>query len=445
MVHWLHILVLAVPAAFAQLAQPTPARVFVGHSSAVLSVAYNPLNPNEFISGSQDGRVIMWDKATGNQLQSYAVHFPVKTVAYSPTDANRFLSAGDDERVTEWNRTGKVMRHALPQSVSALAWFPSGTEFLAGCDNGWIYRYPVGGANTSSYNRAAMWQVNDVAIDPFNPSSFASAGVEKIVWLWPSATQLRAHTSAVRSVAYDTFVANQLFSGGTDNIAVLWQTGVMVRNYSGHSGAVTVVRQHAGNASLLVTASADTTIRFWDKSSGQTVLTLSNHSGAVNALAFNPANPNEFLSASSDKTIVLWTVVAPASPSPSPPSTPQSTGTSPSPSPPSPSKSFPILWVIVIAIVVALLVAACVGWRVFRYCGKGAAAGTSSLRRKTQTDQQLTEAAEKTRMEERQLAAGAADDVPEGVEGLSGEAGEGEEESEPFDQTADSLENEEEE
>jgi len=78
-----------------------------GHRGAVLSIAFNPANPNMLASGGADGGVILWDLGKGLRIgQPLAGHFTgVSSLAFRPDGDT--LASGDENGIVMVWETGQ--------------------------------------------------------------------------------------------------------------------------------------------------------------------------------------------------------------------------------------------------------------------------------------------------------------------------------------------------
>lgn len=104
-----------------------------------------------------------------------------------------------------------------------------------------------------------------------------------------------------------------IVSASADGTVKVWDTatGVECLTLSGHHNAVLGIVSCAisGDGNLIVSASWDGTLRVWDTASGAERLTLSGHTGTVNGCAVSP-DSCFIVSASDDGTLKVWDAVS---------------------------------------------------------------------------------------------------------------------------------------
>ena len=123
---------------------------FGGHADAVVCLDIAS-DDQSIASGDYDGRVYIWDLATGQQRKSFQAHRGVvRDVAFFPGDANQLLTVGDDGLIRRWNlnrvdapvqperlQTG---RKSTRGGLCSLEFAPDGKSFVVGGRDGRIHQ-----------------------------------------------------------------------------------------------------------------------------------------------------------------------------------------------------------------------------------------------------------------------------------------------------------------
>jgi WD40 repeat protein len=157
-------------------------------------------------------------------------------------------------------------------------------------------------------------QVNAIISAAYSPdgSRVAAAGWDKIVKVWDIKTgellrQFSGHSGAVQALAFSPN-GHFLLSGGADLVARLWdlESGQEIRQFAGHTGPVTAVAFSPDGAKI-VTGSSDATARLWDAAKGVTIGVFGGHGYEVRSVAFSP-DGQRVLTGSGDTTVRLWNV-----------------------------------------------------------------------------------------------------------------------------------------
>jgi serine/threonine protein kinase len=200
----------------------------VGGPGAALA----PFSVPHALSGSDDGRIILWDLRSGEEIREFKGHEQsISSVAFSP-DGKQLLSGACDRTVRLWDRlTGEELR----------------------CCRG--HQSIVSSVAFGSMGRRAL-----------------SASWDGTVRLWDLDTgrqlkQFEGHTGRVRCVAFS--LDGRFAASGADDCTVrLWdlEGGKEIRRFEGHQDVVFGVAFWQFGRILSV---GGRTVRIWDQDSGR--------------------------------------------------------------------------------------------------------------------------------------------------------------------------------
>ena len=117
-----------------------------------------------------------------------------------------------------------------------------------------------------------------------------------------------SHTGMVHSL---TFSLDGVFlvSGSDDNTVKLWdvQTGGVVKTLHGHTNWVLSV-SISPDCTMIASGSCDFTVRLWNAQTGECCCIIGGHNNIVDSVSFSPQNSQLLISASHDKTVRWWNV-----------------------------------------------------------------------------------------------------------------------------------------
>ena len=156
------------------------ARIFSGHASYVLSVAFSP-DGKQVLTGSWDKTAKLWD-LSGREIQTFSGHASsVWSVAFSP-DGKQVLTGSDDKTAKLWDLSGREIQtfsgHA--SEVWSVAFSPDGKQVLTGSDDKTAKLWAVALEPNPQKQAAQTWQLNGacyaVAFSPSGERVVVGAG-----------------------------------------------------------------------------------------------------------------------------------------------------------------------------------------------------------------------------------------------------------------------------
>ena len=166
-----------------------------GHSDAIMSLSWNPNNPDYLLSGSADNTVKLWNLKTQKVEKTFTHHKDkVQAAQWSPHEPTVFASAGYDKKLFVVQvSTGELLQldENLPSDPECLAWDPHHPGLLAlSLEDGTVRFYNISSDkrllfSISCHNSACT----SISFNPFVPGLLLTASIDKSLKIWDFSTE----------------------------------------------------------------------------------------------------------------------------------------------------------------------------------------------------------------------------------------------------------------
>jgi periodic tryptophan protein 1 len=161
-----------------------------GHSDAVMTMSWNPSNPDYLLSGSADKTIKLWNLKTQKVEKTFSHHSDkVQTIQWSLHEPSVFASAGYDKKlfVTQVT-TGEVLEldSELPCDPECLVWDPHHPGVLAlSLEDGSVRFYNISSENRLLFTISChLSSCTSISFNPFVPGLLLTAGSDKFLKIW---------------------------------------------------------------------------------------------------------------------------------------------------------------------------------------------------------------------------------------------------------------------
>jgi hypothetical protein len=291
------------------------------HWGPVNYVAFRPAGTPLLASGGQGGVVRLWDPATGRHVR--LLPSPdgevVVALAFSP-DGRRIATRGFDGRLLLWDAaTGRALAAAAhPQPVTGLAFSDDGRLLAAGADNHRVRLYDPQTAQPAREIRLNRPYLQELAFLPGGRSLLTLAdriqrwsvesGEEEESLPAPKVTPPEYSQMAVAG-------AGKWAAADTYGTVLLWDLSRQDRpRVLAHQAYAVAFNPRAGT---FATGDGSGEVRVWRAEDGQVLRTLAGHRDPVTSLAFSP-DGRRLASAAADGTLRICDLSAGRIPGPRP-------------------------------------------------------------------------------------------------------------------------------
>ncbi|KIK77718.1 hypothetical protein PAXRUDRAFT_366041 [Paxillus rubicundulus Ve08.2h10] len=286
--------------------QRVPEQVFEGHETQVRCVCFHP-DENKLVSGSDDGTLRVWDRATGS-AEVLSGHTDWVCDVDVSRDGELVVSASDDNTVRIWDRKLGETLHVFEGHEN----YVISVQFSADS------RRVVSGSGDET---ARVWSVEtgELAFEPikchgrvycvsYSPDGDRIASGADSIQIWNAETGsglLSIRNSKVVSLAWTTN-GTHVIGGGRGKVTI-WNShnGEQLRTWQAHSSVATIKLSLSPSGSHLVTRGwNDKTAFVFDVSTGEQVAAIQ-HDEDVYGIVYSPSG--QFIGTGCDDgRVYLW-------------------------------------------------------------------------------------------------------------------------------------------
>lgn len=237
-------------------------RTLTGHGNVVAAVAFHP-DSRHLAAIDLDGKIVVWETATGNPVQTLQVgqrsnaRVPSAGLAFSP-DGHRLAAF----LVEDFTRSTVRVWDVTPSTADAKPAFKPGASIA--------------------------WNESPFGNLSFTPDSRYILGGLHSQCLWEAANGREVRRWPARGTPYLSPDGKQLANLSDRDVELRDpESGQLLNVLSGHQATVNAVA-FSRDGLFLATGGADKSIHVWDLTTLRRVRTFRGHHGRVSCLAFDP-------------------------------------------------------------------------------------------------------------------------------------------------------------
>ena len=274
------------------------------HSSAVRCLTFSS-DSQLLACGCEDGTISVWDVETGTAKFKCVGHSAAVLCVAFASDAHSIIASGSaDKTLRTWEANSGQSKNVVGHHSAAGCKCPppsatqkSKCKPLPGCQAGG-HAGAVSSLVFASDGTRIISGSHDRSLRVWHAATLAEE--RTLVPPQPGQGELEKPVTSISLSPRSSHVLAGLVGGGTKLIDM--QTGNTEVQLRGHKHTVTVV---AFAGSVAATCSDDGTLRLWDSKTGKLNATFRGHRRRVTCIAVSP-DGKRILSGSSDSDILVW-------------------------------------------------------------------------------------------------------------------------------------------
>jgi WD40 repeat protein/DNA-binding SARP family transcriptional activator len=287
-----------------------PYTALAAHSSDTNSAAHSP-DGNRVLTGGADGKVVVWDVATGRRVAQLAAgHDEVRAARYAPGGQRIALGFADGTvAVTDESlRAPRVVLSAKGHQVNSVALSGDGERIAAALTDGTVRLLAANGSGPARSLNGHQGEVLDGDISA-DGSRIVSAGEDGTVRLW----SIRDGTGRILhdGSAPETDVAfspdgSKILGVGRDRRVRLWNAGSGAEEANlGGQGRELEAAAFSADGRRFATGGRDGVTRVWSVGGGPPLAVLRGQRSRVLDVGFGPTS-DSVVSVGEDGTVRMW-------------------------------------------------------------------------------------------------------------------------------------------